>query len=281
MPAVITTKPTRLWVEEHQDIGIVCKATGKPTPTITWSKAGGELSRNTLSEGGQLTLSRVTPYDDGTYFCRARNELNAPQIEVNVTVVPLLKFTIAPSPQLPCPHGSRIQLDCHGNKHSCVTWQRKGGDLPTGHLIHSNGTLVLLNVSDSYSGDYVCTARNMFRSMRTTTYVQVLYCSCSHLKAVFPAKPSGSYAIDPDGEKGEDLFTVYCNMSDKHGIGVTVISHNRERREHVTGCDPPGCIKRNVTYSGATTCSTRWTQYSQFTVRTVHYVRVFLRRVVH
>ena len=40
-------------------------------------------------------------------------------------------------------------------------------------------------------------------------------------------------------------------MSDKAGVGVTVISHDSETRTHVSGCDPRGCYSRNVTYSGA------------------------------
>ena len=104
-------------------------------------------------------------------------------------------------------------------------------------------------MSHFYSGNYVCTVKNVFRSMRTTTHVQVIFRSCSHLKAAVPSTSSGTYVIEPDGD---GQFTCYCDMAIKDGIGVTGISHNRERREHVTGCDSPGCFKRNVIYSGAT-----------------------------
>ena len=36
--------------------------------------------------------------------------------------------------------------------------------------------------------------------------------------------------IDPDGKGGVTPFNVYCDMGDKGGIGVTVISHDSERR---------------------------------------------------
>ena len=170
-------------------------------------------------------------------------------MEVILTVVPLLRFTTSPPPRAKVLYGSRIQLDCQGNRQSNVTWQRRGGDLPRSHLIHSNGTLVLLNVSDSFSGDYVCTVKNISRWMRTTTHVQVIFRSCSHLKAAVPSTLSETHDIEPEGD---GPFTVYCDMAIKNGIGVTVISHNRERRDHVKGCNLPGCFKRNVTYSGAT-----------------------------
>ena len=53
-------------------------------------------------------------------------------------------------------------------------------------------------------------------------------------------------------------FSVYCDMSDKGGVGVTVISHDSERRTYVAnipGCeiDKPGCYSKDVTYSGVNT----------------------------
>ena len=62
---------------------------------------------------------------------------------------------------------------------------------------------------------------------------------------------SGWFFIDPDGDGGEAPFEVYCNMVEKGGVGVTVISHDTENTTHVTGCDPPGCYSRDVHYKGA------------------------------
>jgi len=61
---------------------------------------------------------------------------------------------------------------------------------------------------------------------------------------------SGNYVIDPDGEGGLAPFTVYCDMSDKNGAGVTVISHDSESRTHVKGCDLEGCYSRDIHYTG-------------------------------
>ena len=41
--------------------------------------------------------------------------------------------------------------------------------------------------------------------------------------------------IDPDGEGGLAPFSVYCDMTDRKGVGVTVISHNSESRTLVKG----------------------------------------------
>ena len=46
-------------------------------------------------------------------------------------------------------------------------------------------------------------------------------------------------------------FTVYCDMTDKNNIGVSVISHDSEDRTLVQGCDPKGCYQRDIHYTGA------------------------------
>lgn len=61
---------------------------------------------------------------------------------------------------------------------------------------------------------------------------------------------SGNYVIDPDGVGPLASFTAYCDMSDKNGVGLTVISHDSETRTYVTANSNKNNI-RNVHYSGA------------------------------
>ena len=62
---------------------------------------------------------------------------------------------------------------------------------------------------------------------------------------------SGNYKIDPDGGGGLAPFTVHCDMSDKNGVGVTVISHDSESRTLVQGFESPGSYSRDIHYTGA------------------------------
>ena len=75
--------------------------------------------------------------------------------------------------------------------------------------------------------------------------------SCSYLKQSDPKAESGNYIIDPDGEGALAPFSVYCNMTDKNGVGVTVNSHDSESRTLVTGYDSPGSYSRDIHYTGA------------------------------
>ena len=64
--------------------------------------------------------------------------------------------------------------------------------------------------------------------------------SCSDLKKGDPAAASRNYSIDPDGEGDQEPFSVYCDMTDKTSVGVTVISHDSEKRSLVIGYEPSG-----------------------------------------
>ncbi|XP_044173167.1 neurexin-4-like isoform X5 [Acropora millepora] len=75
--------------------------------------------------------------------------------------------------------------------------------------------------------------------------------SCSHLKQLKPGAESGTYIIDPDGHGALLPFNVTCDMTDKNGVGVTVISHDSENRTLVDGCESAGCYSREIHYTGA------------------------------
>lgn len=59
--------------------------------------------------------------------------------------------------------------------------------------------------------------------------------------------------IDPDGKGSVTPFSVYCDMGDKSGVGVTTISHDSENRIYVSGCESKGSCRRDVHYTGVNT----------------------------
>ena len=57
--------------------------------------------------------------------------------------------------------------------------------------------------------------------------------------------------IAPGFQRGVAPFTVFCDMSEHNGVGVTVVSHDSENRTQVIGFDGQGEYVREVHYSGA------------------------------
>ena len=75
--------------------------------------------------------------------------------------------------------------------------------------------------------------------------------SCSDLKKLDPTAENGIYVIDPDGEGRVPPYNVTCNMTDKNGVGVTVVSHNSEDRTLVDGPEEAGSYSRDINYTEA------------------------------
>ena len=75
--------------------------------------------------------------------------------------------------------------------------------------------------------------------------------SCSDLKKLDPTAENGTYVIDPDGDGGVPPFNVTCDMTDKNGVGVTVVSHDSEERMLVDRCDGKGCYSHHIQYLGS------------------------------
>ena len=53
--------------------------------------------------------------------------------------------------------------------------------------------------------------------------------------------------IQPD--KDDPPFTVFCNMADKNGAGVTTFSHDSEKSTHVNGYESRGEYRKIITYN--------------------------------
>ena len=139
-------------------------------------------------------------------------------------------------------------------RHAIIKWLYNNGkkDLPDGVVPDGINSLRITSVNKSHEGTFTCVGQTNTSNFRSAAHIvlQVIHPeTCSRVKANI-SDASDWYVIDPDGPGGNASFQAYCNMTDKEGAGVTVISHDSENRTHVDGCDPHGCYKRDVTYTG-------------------------------
>ena len=236
--------------EEGQNVTIFCNASGQPQPKVTWLKAVGTLQKGrTIVVKGALTIYKVTKNDGGTYICKAENILGSVSVAALLVIFSPLRFKVRPPQEVTS--GSTLRLPCvaESDLRPRITWIRDGKfSLPGEFFVLLNGTLVIQNIKKSHQGFYTCRATNAVKTIEAKVKINtpVTAASCSEIRK-YVSSVSGNYVIDPDGEGGQASFSVFCDMTDKNGVGVTVISHNSESRTFVSGHNPV----RDIHYTGA------------------------------
>ena len=240
--------------EEKQNVTIACTATGQPLPKITWSKAVRSLPEGRIHvQGGTLKIYSVTKKDRGVYICKAENILGTATATTLVVVFSPLQFKVRPPQEVTFVIGSTLRLPCAAKSELSTTlaWTMDGASvLPVNARFLQNNTLVIENIKKTQKGSYICRASNTLTTIEAKVKITPKVASCSEIKK-YISSVSGNYVIDPDGEGSLAPFTVFCDMIDRSGVGVTVIGHDSESRTHVYGCDPSGCYSRNIHYTGA------------------------------
>ena len=138
-----------------------------------------------------------------------------------------------------------LRLPClaEGDLKPTITWTKDGKpSLPVDSDVLQNGTLILRNIKKSHA----------LTTIKTKVKINVPTSSCS-VRKKYVSNKSGNYVIDPDGEGSLAPFTALCDMTDKSGIGVTVISHDSESRTYVQHkhYGGRGSYSRDIHYTGA------------------------------
>ena len=254
---VLSSKEVR--VQEEQNVTIACTVTGQPQPNITWSKSVGGLPEDrTEVKKGNLTMYKVEKKDRGTYICKADNILGSTAALAQLIVFTRLRFKVRPPKEVTPRIGLTVPLPCvaESDLRPIITWAKDGkSSLPVDSHVLLNGTLVLQNIKKSHHGYYTCRATNSLTTVEAKVKINapVNVTSCSEIRK-YVSSVSGNYVIDPDGSGGLAPFTVHCDMTDKNGVGVTVISHNSESRTYVYNgrrWGGPGSYSRDIRYTGA------------------------------
>ncbi|XP_071476502.1 inactive tyrosine-protein kinase 7-like [Diadema antillarum] len=159
-------------IEEGDRVTLVCKATGSPTPDITWYRDNAQLAAgsNVDFTTNRLKIKSVTAQDSGSYECLAANSAGSSRSSDGITLdivdsnIPVI---VTPPEDALRVSGDSVHFDCifSGDPSPPVEWfiNKKGEDplallneTSTGTYIFPNGTLRMDNVQDSDEASYQC-----------------------------------------------------------------------------------------------------------------------------
>ena len=204
---------------------------------------------------GNLKIYNVGKEDRGTYICKAKNILRSATHSAQLITVSRLRFKVHPPQEVtPAKFGSTVRLSCvaESDLRITITWTKDGKpSLPVDSNVLLNGTLVLQNVKKSHEGSYTCKATNALTTIEAKVRIRSPSAASCSVMRKYVSGVSGNYVIDPDGEGRLAPFIVFCDMIDKRGVGVTVVSHDSESRTLVYGYGSPGSYSRDIHYTGA------------------------------
>ncbi|NWR00342.1 IGS10 protein, partial [Paradoxornis webbianus] len=189
MKVSITMKPAKIdhkqqfkkLVPYGKDFRVDCKASGSPTPEISWGLPDGTLVNNAmladdsghrarryvLFHNGTLHLNKAGVAEGGDYTCYAQNTLGRDEMKIHVTVVvaaPQIKHNYRTHVTVTA--GDTALLDCEaaGEPRAQISWLLPSGEVissSSGRLsLHANGSLSIGHAGPLDAGQYLCLARN-------------------------------------------------------------------------------------------------------------------------
>ncbi|XP_062273055.1 hemicentin-1 [Scomber scombrus] len=156
-----------------EELTLECRATGTPTPHLSWLKDGvtleGSEARHiaVTPDGSTLTLLRLSPEDSGTYTCLAVSPAGQESkiYTLFVLVPPSISGETTVPREVQVTQDSAVTLECHaaGNPPPQISWLKNGQALllsPRTRLLSGNSVLRISPVQLSDSGVYTCVARS-------------------------------------------------------------------------------------------------------------------------
>lgn len=169
-PPSITKTPSNGLYEAHKgdDVTLSCVGSGKPKPTITWTRLNKKLpdGREKL-EATELTFMNVNRRHAGHYRCTANNGYGTEvkeDIRLDVNYAPEVEVE---EYFIHARESSKVELVClvHAQPKATIHWFKNSVQLTEDNVtlekIGHKNTLTIPSLSHSDYGNYTCRAKNI------------------------------------------------------------------------------------------------------------------------
>ncbi|XP_035392059.1 hemicentin-1 [Electrophorus electricus] len=167
VPPSIEDDVTTVTAKKMTPVVLPCHATGRPEPTVSWTRSGAQLGARggsyRILPTGVLEIPAASPGHAGRYTCTARNPVGVAYKHITLSVhEPPEISPMAKEVQVVLHQGALLPCNAHGFPKPTVTWQREGVPIATGHrlAVLTNGALRFSRVTLGDAGTYRCLAQN-------------------------------------------------------------------------------------------------------------------------
>ncbi|OXB72513.1 UNVERIFIED_CONTAM: hypothetical protein H355_016382 [Colinus virginianus] len=169
VPPKIQRGPQIMKVQVGHRVDIPCSAQGSPPPAITWFRGSSAVpidsGHSTHSLGGALSISSIQLSNAGIYRCIASNVAGSDTSEITIQV----QGNLDPPYNNPFQErvvNQRIAFPCpvKGVPKPVIKWLHNGRELtgrePGISILEDDTLLIIVSVTPSDNGEYVCVATN-------------------------------------------------------------------------------------------------------------------------
>uniref|UniRef100_V9KAQ0 Neuronal growth regulator 1 n=2 Tax=Callorhinchus milii TaxID=7868 RepID=V9KAQ0_CALMI len=161
-------------VNEFSNVSLICLATGRPEPVITWRHIS-PSARDFDSEGEYLEIAGITRDQAGEYECLAQNDVpvqNVRKVRVTVNYAPTIMEI--KSPEMVLGREGLLRCEALAVPAAAFQWYRGDKRLSSGrHGIKiqnfsTRSVLTVSNITTDHYGNYTCVAINKLGTSSTS-----------------------------------------------------------------------------------------------------------------
>ncbi|XP_012171430.1 neogenin isoform X4 [Bombus terrestris] len=181
-PPVFIAKPLQQIAIEESTVTLECAANGYPKPSILWLKDGVAIdlasfqSRYSRVAASSLVISNVQEIDDGSYQCRAENEVETLDAAADLIVQVPPRFIRKPEDKV-ASENQDLEFECeiYGKPEPKITWLKNGEritlsaywQIVNGYNLRINGLLPI------DAGIFQCIGTNSAGSVRAAARLTI------------------------------------------------------------------------------------------------------------
>uniref|UniRef100_A0A8C3B9R8 Neuronal growth regulator 1 n=1 Tax=Cairina moschata TaxID=8855 RepID=A0A8C3B9R8_CAIMO len=192
-------------VNEGSNVTLVCLATGKPEPSISWRHIS--PSAKPFESGQYLDIYGITRDQAGEYECSAENDVSVPdvkKVKVTVNFAPTIQELKSSGVML----GGNGLIRCEGAgvPAPVFEWYRGERKLINGQQgitiknYSTRSLLTVTNVTEEHFGNYTCVAANKLGTTNASLPLNQIIEPTTSSPVSSPAPSTAQYGITGDAE---------------------------------------------------------------------------------